>query len=81
MKGLIIGAVVAIVICIGMMAFCVNGINKIEAKVSNKVGQKVIVGNDTLVIVDYSMLGETYKLSNGTDISISFVDKNLLKLN
>lgn len=37
------------------------------------IGKEVIIGKDTSMIVDYSTIGHSYMLSNGTTISKEFV--------
>ena len=44
-------------------------------KMKENVGQKVILKNDTLMIIDYSLLNDNYTLEDGRTISSSFLDK------
>lgn len=41
----------------------------------SKLGQRVVLGGDTLLIIDYSILTETYMLSNGVRISAELINK------
>jgi hypothetical protein len=40
------------------------------------IGKTVILENDTLQVVDYSTLQETFTLSNGRVVAFSFVEKS-----
>jgi hypothetical protein len=44
-------------------------------KMKENVGQKVIIKNDTLMIIDYSFLNSNYTLEDGRGISVDLVDK------
>lgn len=41
----------------------------------SKVGNKVILNNDTLMIIDYSFMNGNFTLENGTRIDYSLVEK------
>jgi hypothetical protein len=44
-------------------------------KMKENVGQKVIIKNDTLMIIDYSLLNDNYTLEDGRTISSDLVSK------
>ena len=44
-------------------------------KMKENVGQKVIMQNDTLMIIDYSILNDNYTLEDGRTISSDLVGK------
>lgn len=46
-----------------------------EREISAHVGQSVVIGKDSAVIVDYSLLNETFTLSTGKKVSI-YILKN-----
>lgn len=46
-----------------------------EKKYTNMVGKKVLIDKDSVMIVDYSILHETYTLSNGKTVSIKLIKK------
>lgn len=46
-----------------------------EKKYTNMVGKKVLIDKDSVMIVDYSILHETYTLSNGNTVSIKLIKK------
>jgi hypothetical protein len=52
-----------------------NSYNKEAAKYKERVGTKIVLNKDTLLIVDYSMLNDNFKLSNGQEVSIELVKK------
>lgn len=49
-----------------------------QDKYKVQVGKKIVVGKDTLQILDYSTWQENFTLSNGTTVSYDFVQKQLL---
>jgi len=71
-----------ILITLGMiflMAICVtlltNSLKSEVGKIESKVGTKLILEKDTVMIIDYSLLKNSYTLSNGKEISFELVDK------
>lgn len=44
------------------------------------VGEKIILEKDTLLIIDYSYLKSTIKLSNGNEINFELAESLLLKV-
>lgn len=46
-----------------------------EKKYTNMVGKRVLIDKDSVMIVDYSILHETYTLSNGKTVSINLIKK------
>ena len=75
---IIIGAVLIII----FSSFISNKIEGEFDKVKTKVGQKLILQNDTLMIIDYSVFNSNYTLEDGRKISfdlankLEWVDKN-----
>ena len=67
---------VMVLMLAALWAWCISEINNLDAKASSKIGQSVVVGKDTLTIVDYNMIQSTYTLSNGTQVAFQYVDKN-----
>ena len=69
-------------ICV-MIFFWIFALYTYSNQESNReaiIGSKVIVDQDTLLIVGYSFWSETYTLSNGLKIDVSFIDStNLIK--
>ena len=71
-----------ILITLGMiflMAICAtlltNSLKSEVGKIKSKVGTKLILEKDTVMIIDYSLLKNSYTLSNGKEISFELVDK------
>lgn len=71
-----------ILITLGMiflMAICAtlltNSLKSEVGKIESKVGTKLILEKDTVMIIDYSLLKNSYTLSNGKEISFELVDK------
>jgi len=46
-----------------------------EDTYENMVGKKILLDKDSVTIIDYSILHETYTLSNGKTISIKLIKK------
>lgn len=68
------GLIVCMVLLIHLMSNQVKDQWKQEEdKYSSKIGTKFFLGKDTLLIVDYSILKETFTLSNGQIINFNLV--------
>lgn len=48
-------------------------IDKEKNKYKEKIGQKFILEKDTLTIIDYSSIMETFTFSNGKEVNASIV--------
>jgi len=53
-----------------------RNITKGKEKYRNEIGKTIIVGKDTLKILDYSTFQENFTLSNGATVSYEFVKNN-----
>ena len=77
MKKMIIGmiALVAVfVFCVHLLTSSITSeIDKEKNKYKVKIGQKLILEKDTLTIIDYSSIMETFTLSNGKEVNASIV--------
>jgi hypothetical protein len=73
MKKMIVGMIALVAV----FAFCVHvlttSIDKEKDKYKVKIGQKFILEKDTLTIIDYSSIMETFTLSNGQEVNASIV--------
>jgi hypothetical protein len=82
MKGLIIPAALLLIVTIasGMYAYYnLQKLGEAENAVKEVVGKHLIVDKDTLMIVDYSLMDQTFSLSDGRKVSFKLVtDKTLL---
>jgi len=72
-KYLIISAAVFVLASFLWISFLFSKMNALEDKAKQQIGKQVVIASDTLTIVDYSMINETYKLSNGKDVSMFYV--------
>ena len=71
-----IAIVVTMVILIGYIAGNVSlAIDEEKAKYEIYIGESYILEKDTLTIIDYSSLNETFILSNGVEINYKLVNK------
>lgn len=79
MKKQILTVVVSLVIILAIIIFLVSRMDstiKVEtAKIKKRLGTSVVIENDTLLIVDYSMGRGSYTLSDGKEISWYLVEK------
>lgn len=50
-----------------------KGIKEEKASYEVNIGKTIVIGGDTLMIVDYNSIFETYKLSNGTEVNKAIV--------
>jgi len=73
-KVLITGTILSIGIIWGFN-WVIGQIENDNNTIKNNVGMRIVVDKDTSLIVDYSMLHETYTLSNGKEISIDLAFK------
>lgn len=46
-----------------------------EETYENMVGKKILLDKDSITIIDYSILHETYTLSNGKTVSVKLIKK------
>lgn len=77
MKKVFLGMGIFVIIFIVLVVFLTNsitsGINKGKEKYEDKIGQKIVLEKDTLTIIDYSSILETFTLSNGKTVNSTFV--------
>jgi len=52
-----------------------NGVNEGVDKYERKVGERVVLKTDTLMIIDYSLFKSNFTLEDGREISFDLVDK------
>lgn len=71
---IIIAVMVLFVFCVHKLTnTIISGIDKEKSKYKVKIGQKFILEKDTLTIVNYSSIMETFTLSNGKGVDASIV--------
>lgn len=77
MKKMIIGMIVMIALFVflvhSLTSSITTEIGKEKDKYKVKIGNKFILEKDTLTIVDYSSIMETFTLSNGKEVNASIV--------
>lgn len=66
----------AITLWFGYIGFRVS---KHKSHMKAQVGKTILVGRDTLQVVDYSMLNDHYTLSNGLNCTDLLITKNEIK--
>ena len=50
-------------------------LKRISLKYSQNVGKEILFNADTLKVIDYSMIHETYTLSNGVTVNKKIVEE------
>ena len=68
--------VLALAFCF-VIKFIIESIEKESYKYKKEVGKNIVIGKDTLQILDYSKFNENFTLSNGTTVSYEFVKQQL----
>ncbi len=54
----------------------IKSVNTEENKYKKYLGEKYIIDNDTLIIVDYSIFSENFTLSDGRKVNYILIHKN-----
>ena len=67
--------VVLSIISVSFLSYGNNKIKELKEKCNAKIGSVIIISDDTLTIMDYSLIEENFTLSNGEKISMSYVIK------
>jgi len=68
------GLITALVFMLSsMLSKAGDQINRESEKYKKHIGEKFILDNDTLTIVDYSLLNETFILSNKTEVNSKLI--------
>lgn len=49
-------------------------LENLEEEMSSNVGESLVIDGDTLTIVNYSIVSNSYTLSNGVEIDKSFLE-------
>lgn len=80
MKNIIILAII-IAVSFSVTAFLtvnsiVKDIEKKQNKYKSEIGKKIVIENDTVTIVNYSIIMESFTLSNDQTVDCNFVFKN-----
>jgi hypothetical protein len=71
--------IIIIIVVYNIVTRATNDTQSYYNHADSMVGKKVSVGNDTLLILDYSTVNQNYTLDNGTKIDMSLADKNVIK--
>lgn len=53
--------------------FFANEVESLDESYKSKVGTYFTINKDSFLIIDYDLLNETFKLSNGTEINKKLV--------
>jgi len=73
---IVIGVLLFVSICLTYLIKSFEyQINNEKTKFEVNIGKSVIIENDTLSIMDYSMLESNYTLSNGKKVSFELINK------
>ncbi len=84
MKKMIITAIIGIVVMALLYATAasifISGLSDISDKADVyelNIGKTIVIDKDTLTIVNYSLINESYALSNGTNVNVKLVENKL----
>ncbi len=76
---MIIGFILVVIVMVVLLNSIINNISNDITKETDKykihIGETFIINNDTSTIVDYSLIDETFTLSNGKKINYLLVNK------
>lgn len=73
---ILIGTILLMICTVITASFFIDReINNVKSKIEINLGKKVVMENDTLLIINYSLYESTYTLSNGKIVSIELVEK------
>ena len=61
---------VVIVLCLLFIFFGIKSLNYEATKMKSKIGSPVIIKEDTLIILNYSLINNSYTLSDGREIRL-----------
>jgi hypothetical protein len=75
LKGFIAALIVLSLLLVLSISTLDKGIKRDKATYSECLGTEVVIGGDTLTVVDYSIWLQTFTLSNGTKVSEEFIVK------
>lgn len=75
---------IAFVLCVVAITYLLSGVIKdvskeienTENKYKKHIGKKHVIDKDTLIIVDYSILNESFTLSDGRKVSYVLIGKD-----
>ncbi len=83
MRKAIIAGAVLFCLMIVFLVFLMQGINSQYKnhidKVQLNIGKKVILYKDTLLIINYSIIDNTYTLSNGVKVASELIEQIKIK--
>jgi hypothetical protein len=57
---------------------CFHDITKYDNQMKENIGSKIIIEKDTLLIIDYSIINNSYTLSNGKIINNNLLKKSII---
>jgi hypothetical protein len=70
---LLISACITVFLLVDSM---VKNTEKLKSKYKSEIGKKIVIDNDTVTIVNYSIITESFTLSNNKTIDCSFIIRN-----
>lgn len=80
---LIVGRLILTILTLAAIVFFIrwtsNKYDSTKAELVQEMGTTIVIGNDTLIVVDYSTLEGSFTLSNGTSVSKDYVSKYKIK--
>lgn len=74
MRDYLLRVIVPLIFIVLMGAYILNVHQDNMEEMEVNLGKKLVLGGDTLKVVDYSYIAQTYTLSNGTKVSKKLVE-------
>lgn len=72
-------SIITLVLAFFLLKFLVDSYEKIENDYVKNLGTEIIINNDTLIIVDFSIVENSFVLNNGTTVSKEYIKKYKVK--
>ena len=64
----------AVILFVAGITLMMHGINNEQDKYKSHLGDTIVIKKDTLIVIDYSTLQNSYTLSNGSSIAIDLIN-------
>lgn len=78
MKNIILISTVIMLLAIFVLKYLNYKQDKIIEKYKSNLGKEIIIKNDTMTIIDYSLFKEVYIMNNGKEYNSNYI-QNIIK--
>jgi hypothetical protein len=69
---------ISVLLIAGMISYTIHmlSLEKERTKIrKTRIGEQVVIGKDTTIVLKYNSFSDTYTLSNGTEIDSQIIEK------